>query len=192
MIAKKFNQEDGCKGHFWQDRFHSLKLEDRGAVLMAMSYVDLNPVRAGASLDLLRSHHTAISNRLRAGLSGQWSTPMDKALEGRAVRLSESLCPLEEIFAEVEWPVQEITLGEYVALLEDLGRLSREGKGCLQEETAQVLRRMGLNPESWEQILGFKRIYRHRAGSRQSLEEQAAAHGRSHYQGVGKASALYL
>jgi putative transposase len=192
VIARNFNKLDKCKGHFWQDRFHSLKLEDRAAVMMAMSYVDLNPVRAGASMDLIRSHHTAISHRIRANCAGELSAEMDRALEPRAVELNKSLCPMEELFEEIEWPVLPVGLGEYVEMLDDMGRLLKEGKGSLKEETAETLRQMGLNPESWEMIMNLEKNFRNRVGSREALESEARDHERSHYQGISKADRLYL
>ncbi|WP_348772035.1 hypothetical protein [Vibrio sinus] len=64
-IACRANKEDNCKGHFWESRFKSQALLDEQA-LLAMAYVDLNPVRAGVSKAPETSSHTSIQNRIRS------------------------------------------------------------------------------------------------------------------------------
>ncbi len=46
-IAYRANCEDKCSGHFFEGRFYSGALLSEKAILAAMIYVDLNPVRAG-------------------------------------------------------------------------------------------------------------------------------------------------
>lgn len=63
-IARRANEEDGCKGHFFEQRFYSGALLSEQAVLAAMAYVDLNPVRAKLARRLEQCQHTSISARL--------------------------------------------------------------------------------------------------------------------------------
>lgn len=64
-VARMANAEDGCTGRFWEGRFKSQALLDEKAVLAAMAYVDLNPVRAGMAGTPEASDHTSIQERLR-------------------------------------------------------------------------------------------------------------------------------
>ena len=57
-IARRANIEDDCKGKFWESRFKCQRLLDEAAVLSAMVYVDLNPVRAAMAQDLEDSDYT--------------------------------------------------------------------------------------------------------------------------------------
>ncbi len=63
-IAKLANQEDNCTGHFWEGRFKSQALMDEKALLAAMAYVDLNPVRAGMSDKPETAEYTSIKQRM--------------------------------------------------------------------------------------------------------------------------------
>ncbi len=57
-IARRANIEDDCTGKFWEGRFKCQRLLDEAAVLSAMVYVDLNPVRAAMAQDLGDSDYT--------------------------------------------------------------------------------------------------------------------------------------
>ena len=59
-IAREANTEDRCTGRFWEGRYKSQALLDEAAVVACMTYVDLNPIRAGISDDLAGSDFTTI------------------------------------------------------------------------------------------------------------------------------------
>ena len=53
-LAKQSNQEDCCTGRFWQDRYTAQVLLDEASVFSAMTYADLNPIRANIAKTLER------------------------------------------------------------------------------------------------------------------------------------------
>lgn len=80
-IAWRANQEDKCTGHFFEGRFYSGALLNEEAVLAAMAYVDLNPVRAEIAKSIEQCQDSSIFNRLQV-------------VANSAERLAEALMPL--------------------------------------------------------------------------------------------------
>ena len=64
-VAWRANREDECTGHFFEGRFYSGALLSEQAVLAAMSYVDLNPVRAKICEAIDGYAHTSAYRRLQ-------------------------------------------------------------------------------------------------------------------------------
>lgn len=63
-IASRANREDDVTGPFFAERFYSGALLDEAAVIAAMAYVDLNPVKAKLVRDIDEAVYTSIEHRL--------------------------------------------------------------------------------------------------------------------------------
>jgi len=89
-IAWRANQEDGCRGHFFEGRFYSGALLSESAVVAAMAYVDLNPVRAKIAKSIEDCDDSSISQRLKLSSNSperlfEALSPLVSGLEGQSV-----------------------------------------------------------------------------------------------------------
>ncbi|MBU2552133.1 MAG: hypothetical protein KKB20_27230 [Proteobacteria bacterium] len=134
-VARKANREDGCKGRFWEGRFHCQALLDDSALLACMAYVDLNPIRAGVAETPEQSEYTGILDRIQARASGKddiWICPFVDEKQGGA------------------WGVLPMDRDEYLALVDWTGREIREGKrGAIPPHLSDILDRLSINQTRW-------------------------------------------
>jgi REP element-mobilizing transposase RayT len=110
-LARKANAEDGITGRFWEGRYQCRLLEGEGALLTCMTYVELNPVRAGMSRTPEESGHTSARERLdavaaqaRATLAAAAARAVAAPAEERAalaVAVAEAVVAATEVRAEV-------------------------------------------------------------------------------------------
>lgn len=105
-IAWRANREDKCSGHFFEGRFYSGALLSEEAVIAAMAYVDLNPVRARIARSIEQCHDSSITSRL-------------KLLENTPERLLQALVPLVSGLASNTKRMNMI-LADYIELLQML------------------------------------------------------------------------
>ena len=104
-IARRANTEDGCDGHFFEQRFYSGALLSEQAILAAMAYVDLNPVRAKIAQRLEQCRDASVGVRLR---------------ENSAAALAAYLRPLVSGLPQPNVPRLSVTLADYLRLLRDM------------------------------------------------------------------------
>jgi hypothetical protein len=93
-ISRMANAEDGVTGRFWEGRFKSHALLDEAAVLTAMAYVDLNPIRARLATVPEDSAFTSIAERLqKAGEAEDGSRVSAADASGNAGAILETAGP---------------------------------------------------------------------------------------------------
>lgn len=78
-FARWYNFNYERRGRFWAERFKSVYLQDKRAVLDCMLYVELNPVRAGLVQRPEDWHGSSLS--LREVGKDEWLTPLKGFLE---------------------------------------------------------------------------------------------------------------
>jgi len=183
-IARRANVEDGCTGRFWEGRFGSQALLDEPALLTAMTYVDLNPVRAYVADTLEASDYTSIQARLASAGAIAPPTP------------TQVLPPLVPFAAPQRVPSTEplpFSWPAYVALVDATGRVVRDDKrGTLHGDASRLLVSLGLDPDHW--LLAVRELRRrfHRAlGAPRRLAALAADAGQRWLHGQRAARRLY-
>ena len=165
-IAKRANREDGTTGHFWEGRFKSVALLDQAALLSAMVYVDLNPIRAGIATVPEDSLHTSIHERIQARLTGTAPTPT------RLVAIED--CIIGEALAN-----KRLTLETYLELVDATGRVIIAGKrGAIPAHLRPILERLDLDHDNWAYAMGqTARMLGTAIGSAAARTREAARRG---------------
>jgi putative transposase len=141
-LARQANQEDGCKGHFWEGRFKSQALLTESALLACMAYVDLNPIRAAIADRPEQSDYTSIKQRLDESAT------------------ADVLPPLLLPFASQGEPDSlPCAFADYLTLVDWTGRAIRADKrGHISADLAPILQRLGLDEVRWlKQVALFRR-----------------------------------
>jgi hypothetical protein len=174
-IARRANAEDACKGRFWEGRYKAQRLCDDRALLAAMVYVDLNPIRAGLATDLARSDHTSAQRRLQAAADDADSL----------------IAPLRPV-AGVPCAFLPVRLDEYVAMTEWTGKQVRADKrGAIPADAPSVLLRIDTDPTRWtKRVKGIGSGYWRVVGEASDLIAAAERLGQRWLKGIGLARAL--
>ena len=186
-VARKANEEEGCKGRFWEGRYKSQALLDEAALLSCMAYVDLNPIRAGIAETPETSDYTSIKARIEAQAE-HISNPTQPLCTPSGLRPfagDESLKPAE--------PGLPFHLLDYLELVDWTGRAIRDDKrGAIPAHLASILERLSLNLDNW---LTTVKYFGHRfpkvMGTLDKIQDYAARVGQSWVRGQSCCASAY-
>ncbi len=175
-IAKRANAEDGVKGRFFEGRFKSQILLSQNAILAAMAYVDLNPVRAKIGGSLGKSKNTGIKLRM-------------KRIAKNQTLASNFLAPIAGL---VTFQLPKLSEAEYIEFVDQTGRIMHPGKrGVIGALEPPALRKLGLDMQHWTmKVKGIGSGYWRAVGTVEELMEKAAEIGQNWLCGVGLARFL--
>ena len=171
-IARKANAEDGRTGHFWEARFHSQALCSDQALLSAMAYVDLNPIRAQLAKTPEQSEYTSIKARLEDGGSLTRVTQAVSRMLKRGelyhcntpMRLLMPFSDEGDRTGDIRKTSESLPMRqtEYLKLVDTTGRHLVHGKrGRIDPALEPILTRLGLSAKQWTQASSaFRQHYR--------------------------------
>lgn len=172
QIAREGNQEDGCTGRFWEGRFHSQALLDDTALLQCLTYVDLNPIRAGLAETPETGDHTSVKHRIDRRREQQ----PDELMAFLKPRVQQpSLAPNTQAPQNPQESVIPITFSNYLELLDWTGRILREDKtGAIEASMPPILTRLNTNDIQWKARISNPRLWRSKALGAHSLRKDYA------------------
>lgn len=172
-IARMANAEDGCTGRFWEGRFKSQALLDETALIQCMTYVDLNPIRAGIADKPETSDYTAVQKRI--------TLPEGHGL----MPFSDESCDQTAIPFDVKG---------YLELVDWSGRaVHPDKKGLIPESTPPILQRLKVNPTRFATYLRTRPAQLPNAlGPSAALLKLAQSFGLKFLRGMSERTALQV
>jgi REP element-mobilizing transposase RayT len=184
-LAHKANEEDNCKGRFFEGRFKSQALLDEGALLTCMSYVDLNPIRAGLAETPEDSEFTSIQERIKSYAGQQKSS--------KGSEFKPNLFPFVRTSEQEERKGIHFDEQDYYRLLDWTGRAIRDDKKVsIPEDLAPIMERLQLNPNGWlKSVKHYDRHYFIAIGAIDRMKGYAKALKKCWLQGQSAAIANY-
>ncbi|MET0052025.1 MAG: hypothetical protein ABW095_13225 [Candidatus Thiodiazotropha sp.] len=179
-LAQRANGEDKCRGRFWEGRFKSQALLDDAALLTCMSYVDLNPVRAGMSETPEDSDFTSIQERILTWKTGSETSKTNlRVFVGSNDAKATSGIPF--------------SLEDYLELVDWTGRSIRDDKkGAIPQSLMPIMQRLGVDPQSWlVSINQYNQHYFSVLGVLDKVREFARVQGKAWCRGQGFCGQTY-
>ena len=174
-IARRANKEDDCTGHFWEARYKSQALLDEKAVLSAMTYVDLNPIRAAVAATPETSDHTSIKLRIE-----YWKKKSNQQLDDQNESFQpKSLMPFVGNLRQRMPKGLIFNLIDYIELVDWTGRIIRDDKhGAIHGASPPIIKRLNISTDHWLELsTKFEYRFKGIAGSAESIKALCAHFG---------------
>jgi REP element-mobilizing transposase RayT len=194
-IARRANAEDGCTGRFWEGRYKSQALLDDTALLACMTYVDLNPIRAGMASTPESSDFTALQERIgiTPDVEQNLNPTFDDAPVGRNLPSAPLLPFATGIRQDTPDTVIPFALTDYLELVDWTGRAVVEGKrGSIPSNLPPILERLAVDPAEWLKAAGnIEARFFHAIGPELKLDALCARLKRRWMQGTRACRELY-
>ena len=171
-------------------RFKTQALLDEAALLTCMTYVDLNPIRAGIADTPETSDFTSIQTRIQAVTN---ATKACNDTMGRVIPTPEGLAPFtgdEHIDKHQEIP---FALTDYLQLTDWTGRAIRNDKtGAIPSNLTPILERLNIDSEAWvENIRHYGNNYFRAVGSTDNIKRFSEALNQKWLCGVRSSMRLF-
>ncbi len=182
-LAAMANREDDQQGHFWQARFHAVRVCDEASLVACAMYDDLNPIRAAMAERLEASDFTSVQRRiesLQQQEDGASALRPDRFLAPVQIdanqNASDSL-PSKTPYRASDKGFLSMSTIAYLELLDWTARQVVPSKaGATPSETPPVLERLGLNVAEWiGMVTNFGRLYSKFAGLPETLANQRSS-----------------
>ena len=200
-IARMANAEDNATGRFWEGRFKSQALLDEAALIAAMAYVDLNPIRAGMAQTPEESDYTAIQQRILEHdpmIADQKPEALEKLPEDLKTAIGK-LMPFSDQTNVDQCPDNSertipYEIRDYLELVDWSGRAVVEGKrGSIPENLPPILERLKIDPAAYIKFINRseKTRFGNFIGPVEAMRTLADQFGKSFLRGQTAAAQLF-